>query len=75
MARIILSREDIEMAIEAYVRDKFMAYGDLREVHVVQERKVTASITFGEDKPELTEPLPGLEPTPSNPKCCNELDV
>ena len=58
--RVILDRDDIEEAIVAYIKDKILPYGDTREVHVVQERKVSAKITFGDDLPERTEPLPGL---------------
>lgn len=55
---VILNRDEIEEAIQAYVRDKLLPYGDKRPVHVVQERKVTAKVTFGEDIPENTEPFP-----------------
>jgi len=58
--RVILDRDDIEEAIVAYIKDKILPHGDTREVHVVQERKVSAKITFGDDLPERTEPLPGL---------------
>lgn len=59
--KIILSREDVEEAIKMWVRSEVLPYGDTREIHVVQERKVTANVTFGDEKPDLTQPLPGLE--------------
>ena len=57
---VILNRDEIEDAIKAYVKDKLLPYGDTRDIHVTQERKVTAKVTFGDDKPEMTEPLPGF---------------
>ena len=55
--KIILNRDDIEEAIQAYVRDKFMAYGDKRSVNVVQGTKAMATITLG----DKTAQLPCLE--------------
>lgn len=57
---IYLNRDETEDAIKAYVRDKLLPYGDSRIIHVTQERKVTAKITFGDDIPDNTDPLPGL---------------
>ena len=55
---VILNRDEIEEAIQAYVRDKLLPYGDARPIHVTQERKVTAKVTFGEETVEMTEPFP-----------------
>ena len=58
--KIILNRDDIEEAIQAYVRDKFMMYGDSRTVNVVQGTKAMATVTLGEKAAQL----PGLEDEP-----------
>jgi len=58
--RVILDREDIEEAIVKYIKDKVLPYGDTRKINVVQERRVSAKVTFNEDIAELTEPLPGF---------------
>ena len=58
---VILNRDEIEEAIQAYVRDKLLPYGDSRVIHVTQERKVTAKVTFGEEAPDRTEALPGFD--------------
>ncbi len=62
MAKIILDRYDIETAIKAYVKDKFLPYGfDEKTIYVTQERVVSAKIMFGEQSPDRTEALPGLD--------------
>ena len=54
--KIILNRDDIEEAIEKYVKDKYLPYNDSRELQIVQGSKASAVITF-----KQTEKLPGLE--------------
>ena len=54
--KIILDRRDIEEAVEAYVKDKYLPYGDVRELHIVQGSKASAVITFKQE-----EKLPGLD--------------
>lgn len=64
---VFLNRDEIEEAIRMYVKDKLLPYGDKREIHVTQERKVTAKVTFGDDKPDRTLALPGLDLEDENP--------
>ena len=56
--RVILDRDDIEEAIIAYVKANILPYGDDKKINVVQERKVSAKVTFGDEKTPL---LPGFE--------------
>ena len=55
--KMILNRDDIEEAIQAYVKDKFMPYGDKRTINVVQGTKAMATVTLGDKAAQL----PGLE--------------
>ena len=54
--KIVLNRDDIEEAINAYVKDKFMPYNDPRELVIVQGTKASAVVTFKQEAQ-----LPGLE--------------
>jgi len=55
--KIILNRDDIEEAIEKYIREKFMPYGDDRKINITQGTKAMATVVFVDS----TGPLPGLE--------------
>ncbi|MCK5848367.1 MAG: hypothetical protein KAH01_04145 [Caldisericia bacterium] len=69
--KIILNREDIEEAIQAYIRDKFMSYGDDRQVNVTQGTKAMATVTLGEKSAQL----PGLEDEDEHTFTAEELCV
>jgi len=54
--KIVLNREDIEEAVEAYIKDKYLPYGDTRELNIVQGSKASAVVTFVQENK-----LPGLD--------------
>jgi len=56
--KIVLNRDDIEEAIEKYIKEKYLPYGDTRKLSIVQGTKASAVITFIQPNA-----LPGLEDT------------
>lgn len=53
--KILLNRDDIEIAVREYIKKEYLPYGDERELVIVQGTKASASVTF-----KQAEQLPGL---------------
>ena len=69
--KIVLNRDDIEEAINNFVKDKFMPYGDPRELVIVQGTKASAVVTFKQEAQ-----LPGLEDgSQDEPVDTDDLDM